>query len=78
MGTPASLCSRCLRVPKRGGHCRSLASHVNSMIKEEADPDPSQSVPGKSTSRVPKVPLENLAARVAEKLEEGDFEELFA
>ena len=65
--------SRCLRVPKRGGHRRSLASHVNSMIKEEADPDPPRSVPGKLTSRVPKVPLESLAARVAAKLEEGDF-----
>ena len=53
---------RCLRVPKRGGHRRSLASHVNSMIKEEADPDPPQSVPGKSTSRVPKVPLEFLGS----------------
>ena len=60
-------------MPKRGGHRRSLASHVNSMIREEADPDPPQSAPGKSTSRVPKDPLENLAARVAAKLEEGDF-----
>ena len=43
------------------------------MIKEKADPDLSQSVPGKSTRRVPKVPLENLAVQVAAKLEEGDF-----
>ena len=43
------------------------------MIKEEADPDPPQSVPGKLTNTVPKAPLENLAARVATKLEEGYF-----
>ena len=65
--------SCCLRVPKWGGHRRSLASHVNSVIKEEADPYPPQSVPGKSTNKVPEVPPENLAARVAAKLEEGDF-----
>ena len=50
------------------------------MIKEEADPDPPQSVQGKLTNRVPKVPkvpLESLAARVAAKLEEGDFRGTF-
>ena len=62
---------RCPRVPRRGGHCRSLASCVNSMTREEADSDLPQSAPGIMTSRVPQDALENLAARVSAKLEEG-------
>ena len=29
-----SFAPRCLRVPRRGGHHRSLASHVNAMLRE--------------------------------------------
>ena len=64
-------CSRCLRVPKRGGHRRSLAGEVNQLISEEADP-PSPTRPGKQGSRPAHYPLNSLAARVSCKLE-GDF-----
>ena len=46
-GRPPSLdrlfrfCYRCLRVPKRGGHIRSLAGEVNLLLRDEADPPPS-------------------------------------
>ena len=64
---------RCLRVPKRSGHCRSLASHVNQMIREEADPESPQQSSVKQYRRQPRDPLETLLVRVASKLEEGDF-----
>ena len=64
---------RCLRVPKRGGHHRSLASHVNQMIREEADPESPQQSSVKQCRRQPRDPLETLSVRVASKLEEGDF-----
>ena len=64
---------RCLRVPKRGGHRRSLASHVNQMIREEADPESPQQSSVKQGRRQPRDPLETLSVRVASKLEEGDF-----
>ena len=65
-------CSCCLRVPKRGGHRRSLAGEVNQLISEETDP-PSPTRPGKQGSRPAHYPLNSLAARVSCKLEEGDF-----
>ena len=65
--------SRCLRVPKRGGHRRSLASHVNQMIREEVDPEVPQQISVKQRRRTARDPLETLAIRVASKLEEGDF-----
>ena len=65
-------CSRCLRVPKRGGHRRSLAEEVNQLISEEANPPP-PTRPGKQGSRPAHYPLNSLAAWVSCKLEEGDF-----
>ena len=65
--------SRCLRAPKRGGHLRSLASHVNQMIREEADPEASRQRSVKQRRRPAQDPLDTLAVRVASKLEEGDF-----
>ena len=65
--------SRCLRVPKRGGHCRSLACHVNQMIREEVDPEVPQQNSVKQRRRPARDPLETLAIRVASKLKEGDF-----
>ena len=65
-------CSRCLRSSGRGGHRRSLATEVNKLLREEADPP----CPQHSTHCRPKKacsPLESLAARVSTKLEEGDF-----
>ena len=69
---------RCLRVPRRGGHRRSLASHVNAMLREESDPDPPDSTSEERSHRQhcgqdPQHPPQNLAARVAAKLEEGDI-----
>ena len=68
----------CLRMPRRGGHCRSLASHVNAMLKEESDPDPPDSISEERSHRQhhgqdPQDPPQNVAARVAAKLEEGDI-----
>ena len=63
--------SRCLRVPARGGHRRSLASQVNTTIREERDfhhsPIKNHSPQSKGNC------LQTLAPRVAAKLEEGDF-----
>ena len=73
-----SFAPHCLRVQRRGGHRRSLASHVNAMLREESDPDPPDSIPEERSHRQhcgqgPQDPLQNLAARVAAKLEEGDI-----
>ena len=67
-----------LRVPRRGGHRRNLASHINAMLREESDPDPPDSIPEERSHRQhrgqdPQDPLQNLAAQVAAKLEEGDI-----
>ena len=65
--------SCCLTRPEHGGGRQSLASAVNRQLKEEMDP-PSTLRPSLATKR----PLSDnpdtlLAARVSEKLEEGDF-----
>ena len=65
-------CSRCLRNPGRGGHRRSLATEVNKLLREEADPLPSHSSSRSHTKRA-RDPLKSLAIRVTTKLEEGDF-----
>ena len=65
--------ARCLRVPDRGGHRRSLASHTNQLIKEEADPTIVQSAPNRRTGKFIRDPVDTLAGRVSAKLEEGDF-----
>ena len=65
--------ARCLQAPRRGGHRRSLASHINHIIGEEVDPDPPQPGPGCCPSPPTRDPLESLAVRVASKVEEGDF-----
>ena len=70
-----SFAPRCRRVPRRGGHRRSLASHVNAMLREESDPDPPDSISEERSHRQhcgqdPQDPPQNLAARVAAKLEE--------
>ena len=70
-------CSRCLRVPKRGGHRRSLAGEDTQLISEEADPPP-LTRPGEQGSRPAHYPLNSLAALVSCKLEEGTSEESFA
>ena len=63
--------SRCLAVPKRGGHRRSLASAVNVQLREESYPLPSQ-FRQSSKHHFPKDSASNLAKRVSSKLEEGD------
>ena len=65
--------ARCLRVPDRGGHRRSLASHTNQLIKEEADPTFVQSAPNRRTGNFAHDPVDTLAGRVSAKLEERDF-----
>ena len=60
---------RCLHALARGGHRRNLASSVIKAVTEERDPAQSDSVAFKPA----KDPLKNLSARVAAKLEEGDF-----
>ena len=65
--------SRCLRVPKRGGHRRSLASYVNQMIREEVDSEVPKQNLVKQHRRPAPDPLETLAVRVTLKLEKGDF-----
>ena len=64
--------SRCLAVPKRGGHRRSLASAVNVQLREESDPLPSQ-FRQSSKHPFPRDSASNLAKRVSSKLEEGDI-----
>ena len=66
--------SRCLAVPRRGGHRRSLASLINAQLQEERNSVPSQlhrSSYLQSTSN--RVTTANLAKRVSSKLEDGDF-----
>ena len=65
--------ARCLRVPDRGGHRRSLASHTNQLIKEEADSTIVQSAPNRRTGKLIRDPVDTLPGRVSAKLEEGDF-----
>ena len=65
--------ARCLRVPDRGGHRRSLASHTNQIIKEETDPAFVQTAPNRRTGNFARDPVDTLAGRVSAKLEEGDF-----
>ena len=60
-------------MPDRGGHRRSLASHTNQLIKEEADPTFVQSAPNRRTGKFTRDPVDTLAGRVSAKLEEGDF-----
>lgn len=59
---------RCLHAPHRGGHRRSLATHVNRAVHYEADIETQEVIHHHISD-----PLKNLAARVASKLEEGDF-----
>ena len=63
--------SRCLRAPKRGGNRQSLASEVNQLLRDEADPTPSQP-PSHRHPKYRRDPLNTLAIRVATKLE-GDY-----
>ena len=63
--------SRCLAVPKRGCHRRSLASAVNVQLREESDPLPSQ-FHQSSKHHIPSDSTTNLAKQVSSKLEEGD------
>ena len=66
---------RCLRVPVREAHQRSLATAVNEQLSAESDP-----LPPKPRSRnccvTQKDPLKSLARRVSFKLEKGDFNHL--
>ena len=62
---------RCLRAPCRGGNRRNLASFIQRVVNEETDIETGTHQQFKhSTVRDP---LKNLAARVASKLEVGDF-----
>ena len=65
--------SRCLRVPRRGGHRRSLATEVNLLLREECDQPPlSSTLTTQPRSRPKRNHLETLASRVSIKLE-GDY-----
>ena len=64
--------THCLRVPKGGGHRRSLASYVNVAIRQESDPHPS-----------PPWPIAHIMCQSRPwrpewqpKLEEGDFKDV--
>ena len=69
--------SRCLRVPARGGHRRSLVAAINRQLgdeQEEVCPSaPLVSSRARRARRPPQDPLKSLASRVSMKLEEGDF-----
>ena len=65
-------CYRCLRVPKRGRHRRSLAGEVNLLLRDEADPPPSTQS-GNQHPRPAQDPLKPLASRVSFKLLEGGY-----
>ena len=68
-------CSRCFKVPSRGGHRRSLVAAIARQLDEETD-DPSATPVnsrGRRTRRPPQDPTEFWASRVSMKLEEGDF-----
>ena len=70
-----NLCCHCLCAPRRDGNRWNLASEVNRQIREEVDP------PSSNTSlclrqwprSLEPDPLKSLAARVAVKLEKGNF-----
>ena len=62
-------CRKNLHAPLRRGHRRSLASHVRRALSDDTIPTDSSRQPFQDTNN----PLKNLAARVAAKLEEGDF-----
>ena len=67
---------RCLRVPIRGGRRWNLAKHINHQLAEESDPPPPAPLDrGKvnPSTRKSQDPLQLLAKRVSEKMEEGDF-----
>ena len=60
--------SRCLAVPRRGGHRRSLVTLINAQLREERDPLPSQFLrPSNQDCR------SALARRVSSKLEDVNF-----
>ena len=68
-------CSRCFKVPSRGGHRRSLVAAIARQLDEETD-DPSATPVisrGRRTRRPPQDPTKVWASRVSMKLEEGDF-----
>ena len=64
--------THCLRVPKGGGHRRSLASYVNVAIRQESDPSPITTI----ANRPHNVSVKTLVTQVAAKLEEGDFKDV--
>ena len=69
---------RYLRVPRRGGHCRSLASHVNAMLREQSDPDPPDSIPEERSHRQhrgqdPQDPPAEFGGLSGSKAREGDI-----
>ena len=68
-------CSRCFKVPSRGGHRRSLVAAIAKQLDEEADgpSTPPVSSRGRRARRPPQDPTELWASRVSMKLEEGDF-----
>ena len=63
---------RCLHAPHRGGHRRSLATHVNRAVHNEVDIETQEAHQEVHQHHISDH-LKNLAARVATKLEEGDF-----
>ena len=67
--------SCCLRIPKRGGHGRSLTSEGNRQLRDV--PVPSQPLPRSRRDPFLAVssrdPLHSLATRVATRLEKGDY-----
>ena len=68
-------CSRCFKVPCRGGHRRSLVAAIAKQLGEEADGPSTPSVSSRDgrARRPPQDPTELWASRVSMKLEEGDF-----
>ena len=68
-------CSRCFKVPSRGGHRRSLVAAIAKQLGEEADgpSTPPVSSRGRRARRPPQDPTELWASHVSMKLEEGDF-----
>ena len=67
-------CCNCLPVPPRRGHRRNLASHIRRAISDEnGESRPINTHTQEAHFNLAKDPLSTLAARVAAKLEEGDF-----
>ena len=68
-------CSRCFKVPPRGGHRRSLVAAIAKQLGEEADgpSTPHVTSRGRRARKPPQDPTELWASRVSMKLEEGDF-----